>query len=309
MRLIKVNSVKILLLGKDGQVGWELQRALQPLGEVVALNRQMNPSGLCGDVADFAKINATIHAIQPDIVVNATAYTAVDKAENDTEQNNLVNHVAVKNLAEQCQRLNALLVHYSTDYVFAGTGEKPWQETDSTAPINVYGQAKRDGEIALENSGVKFLNFRTAWVYASRGKNFIKTMLTLAKSKEQLTIIDDQVGTPTAASLIADVTAQALRYYLLATDEEKMQLLGHYHLVPTGVTTWYKYAQFIFDLAKKQGETLKVKDVLPTTTDNYPTPAKRPLNSRLNNHKIQNNFQLHLPDWRQGVEQAVAELL
>lgn len=301
--------MKILLLGKDGQVGWELQRALQPLGEVVALNRQMSPSGLCGDVADFAKINATIHAIQPDIVINATAYTAVDKAESEREQNNLINHVSVQNLAVQCQQLNALLVHYSTDYVFDGTGETPWQETDSTAPINAYGQAKRDSEIALEQSGVKFLNFRTAWVYASRGKNFIKTMLTLAKSKEQLTIINDQVGTPTSAALIADVTAQALRYYRLATDEDKMQLLGHYHLVPTGVTTWYEYAQFIFDLAKKQGETLTVKDVLPTTTDNYPTPAKRPLNSRLNNQKIQTNFQLHLPDWRQGVEQAVAELL
>lgn len=301
--------MKILLLGKNGQVGWELQRALQPLGEVIALDRYINDQGDCGDVSNFEQINQTIARIQPNIVINAAAYTAVDKAEGEQLQNDLINHLAVKNLAEQCKHINALLVHYSTDYVFNGMGEKPWQEDDSTAPVNSYGQAKRDGEIALEKTGAKFLNFRTSWVYASRGKNFIKTMLMLAKSKEQLTIINDQVGTPTSASLIADVTAQALRYYLLANDAEKIQLLGHYHLVPTGVTTWYEYAQFIFDLAKKQGETLMVKEVLPTTTDNYPTPAKRPLNSRLNNQKIQTNFQLHLPEWQQGVEQTVIELL
>ncbi|VXB89304.1 dTDP-4-dehydrorhamnose reductase subunit, NAD(P)-binding, of dTDP-L-rhamnose synthase [Enhydrobacter sp. 8BJ] len=301
--------MKILLLGKNGQVGWELQRALQPLGEVIALDRHINDQGDCGDVSNFEQINQTIARIQPNIIINATAYTAVDKAESEQLQNDLINHLAVKNLAEQCKHINALLVHYSTDYVFDGTGDARWQEDDSIAPVNSYGQAKRDGEIAIEKTGVKFLNFRTSWVYASRGKNFIKTMLMLAKSKEQLTIINDQVGTPTSASLIADVTAQALRYYLLANDAEKIQLLGHYHLVPTGVTTWYEYAQFIFDLAKKQGETLMVKEVLPTTTDNYPTPAKRPLNSRLNNQKIQTNFQLSLPQWQQGVEQAVIELL
>ena len=301
--------MKILLLGKNGQVGWELQRALQPLGEVIALDRHINDQGDCGDVSNFEQINQTIARIQPNIIINATAYTAVDKAESEQLQNDLINHLAVKNLAEQCKHINALLVHYSTDYVFNGMGEKPWQEHDSTAPVNSYGQAKRDGEIALEKTGVKFLNFRTSWVYASRGKNFIKTMLMLAKSKEQLTIINDQVGTPTSASLIADVTAQALRYYLLANDAEKIQLLGHYHLVPTGVTTWYEYAQFIFDLVKKQGETLMIKEVIPTTTDNYPTPAKRPLNSRLNNQKIQTNFQLSLPKWQQGVEQVVIELL
>lgn len=301
--------MKILLLGKNGQVGWELQRALQPLGEVIALDRYINDQGDCGDVSNFEQINQTIARIQPNIIINATAYTAVDKAESEQLQNDLINHLAVKNLAEQCKDINALLVHYSTDYVFDGTGDARWQEDDSIAPVNSYGQAKRDGEIAIEKTGVKFLNFRTSWVYASRGKNFIKTMLMLAKSKEKLTIINDQVGTPTSASLIADVTAQALRYYLLANDAEKIQLLGHYHLVPTGVTTWYEYAQFIFDLAKKQGETLMIKEVLPTTTDNYPTPAKRPLNSRLNNQKIQTNFQLSLPEWQQGVEQAVIELL
>ena len=298
-----------MLLGKNGQVGWELQRALQPLGEVIALDRYINDQGDCGDVSNFEQINQIIANIKPNIIINATAYTAVDKAESEQLQNDLINHLAVKNLAEQRKHINALLVHYTTDYVFDGTGDAPWQEDNSTAPVNSYGQAKRDGEIAIEKTGVKFLNFRTSWVYASRGKNFIKTMLMLAKSKEQLTIINDQVGTPTSASLIADVTAQALRYYLLTNDAEKIQLLGHYHLVPTGDTTWYEYAQFIFDLAKKQGETLMIKEVLPTTTNNYPTPAKRPLNSRLNNQKIQTNFQLHLPEWQQGVEQTVIELL
>ena len=301
--------MKILLLGKNGQVGWELQRALQPLGEVIALDRNINEQGDCGDVSNFEQINQTIVRIQPNIIINATAYTAVDKAESEQLQNDLINHLAVKNLAEQCQQIDALLVHYSTDYVFNGMGEKPWQEDDNTAPVNSYGQAKRDGEIALEKTGVKFLNFRTSWVYASRGKNFIKTMLGLAATKEHLTIINDQHGVPTSAELIADVTAQALRYYLLKDESVKASLWGHYHLVPTGVTTWYEYAQFIFDLAKKQGETLMIKEVLPTTTNNYPTPAKRPLNSRLNTQKIQTNFQLYLPKWQQGVEQVVIELL
>lgn len=301
--------MKILLLGKNGQVGWELQRALQPLGEVIALDRYINDQGDCGDVSNFEQISQTIARIQPNIIINATAYTAVDKAESEQLQNDLINHLAVKNLAEQCKHINALLVHYSTDYVFDGTGDGAWQEDDSTAPVNSYGQAKRDGEIAIEKTGVKFLNFRTSWVYASRGKNFIKTMLMLAKSKEKLTIINDQVGTPTSASLIADVTAQALRYYLLKDESAKASLWGHYHLVPTGVTTWYDYAKLIFSLAEQQGEKLMIQHVEPILTSNYPTPAKRPLNSRLNNEKIQARFELQLPDWKQGVAYSVVELL
>ena len=301
--------MKILLLGKNGQVGWELQRALQPLGEMIALDRHINNQGDCGDVSNFEQINQTIARIQPNIIINATAYTAVDKAESEQLQNDLINHLAVKNLAEQCQQINALLVHYSTDYVFDGTGDAPWQEDNSTAPVNSYGQAKRDGEIAIEKTGVKFLNFRTSWVYASRGKNFIKTMLGLAATKEHLTIINDQHGVPTSAELIADVTAQALRYYLLKDESAKASLWGHYHLVPTGVTTWYDYAELIFNLAEQQGEKLMIQHVEPILTSNYPTPAKRPLNSRLNNEKIQLNFELQLPDWKQGVAYTVAELL
>ena len=301
--------MKILLLGKNGQVGWELQRALQPLGEMIALDRHINNQGDCGDVSNFEQINQTIARIQPNIVINATAYTAVDKAESEQLQNDLINHLAVKNLAEQCEHINALLVHYSTDYVFDGSGDVPWQEDNSTAPVNSYGQAKRDGEIAIEKTGVKFLNFRTSWVYASRGKNFIKTMLGLASTKEHLTIINDQHGVPTSAELIADVTAQALRYYLLKDESVKASLWGHYHLVPTGVTTWYDYAELIFNLAEQQGEKLMIQHVEPILTSNYPTPAKRPLNSRLNNEKIQLNFELQLPDWKQGVAYTVAELL
>lgn len=302
--------MKILLLGKNGQVGWELQRALQPLGEVISLDRTVHENThYCGDVTNFEAINETINSIAPDIIINATAYTAVDKAESEQALNDLVNHLAIKNLAEQCKNINALLVHYSTDYVFGGTGEQAWLEDDKNSPINAYGQAKRDGEIALENIGVKFLNFRTSWVYASRGKNFIKTMLMLAKTKDSLSIINDQIGAPTSAALIADVTAQTIRYYLLTDDEQKTKLLGHYHLVATGETNWFDYAKYVFAIATREGEVLTVKDVIPTTTANYPTPAKRPLNSRLNNQKIQAKFKLVLPNWQSGVEMTVLELI
>lgn len=301
--------MKILLLGKNGQVGWELQRALQPLGEVIALDRQTNPQGWCGDVANFAEISKALEQICPDIVVNATAYTAVDKAESDAEQAYLINALAVKHLAEECQKHGALLIHYSTDYVFDGTGVLAWKEDDQTAPVNLYGQTKRDGELALAQSGVSFLNFRTCWVYAARGNNFIKTMLKLAQMKEELNIIQDQVGAPTGAALIADVTAQAIRYYTLQSREQKILLHGHYHLAPKGETTWYDYAQFVFAQACEHNQPLILNQVNPIETQAYPTPAKRPLNSRLNTDKLQQNFKLHLPHWQQGVAQVLEELL
>ncbi|MEB3767353.1 dTDP-4-dehydrorhamnose reductase [Acinetobacter sp. MD2] len=302
--------MKILLLGKNGQVGWELQRALQPLGDVIALDRHIDSlTGLCGDVTNFDAISTAIAQIQPNIVVNATAYTAVDQAESDVEQADLINHLAVKHLAMQCHKHQALLVHYSTDYVFSGEGTTAWQEDDQTAPIGVYAQTKRAGEVAIEQSNVDFLNFRTCWVYASRGHNFIKTMLKLAQSREELNIIADQIGVPTGAALIADVTAQALRFYLLQSREAQQQLHGHYHLAPQGETSWYEYAQFIFASVQQKGQDLLVKQVNPIATTAYPTPAKRPLNSRLNTHKLQHNFQLHLPDWKVGVTQALEEII
>lgn len=301
--------MKILLLGKNGQVGWELQRALQPLGEVTALNRSINDAGLCGDIGDFLAISKVMDVIKPNIVVNATAYTAVDKAEAEIDQADHVNHLAVKNLAELCKQQNALLIHYSTDYVFSGEGVEGWNEDDHSAPVNIYGQTKRDGEIALEQSQVDFINFRTSWVYGAQGNNFIKTMLKLGQIKDELNIIHDQVGAPTGAALIADVTAQVIRFYDLAQDKDKITLIGHYHLAAAGDCSWFDYAQYIFKTAEFLGQDLKVNHVNPIATVEYPTPAKRPLNSRLNTQKLQQIFKIHLPHWKQGVEQVLQEII
>ncbi|WP_314338661.1 dTDP-4-dehydrorhamnose reductase [Acinetobacter guillouiae] len=301
--------MKILLLGKNGQVGWELQRALQPLGEVVALDRTANENNLSGDLADFNHIRYVIETIKPNIVVNAAAYTAVDKAESDQEHADLINHLAVKNLAEICYGQNCLLIHYSTDYVFNGEGEKTWSENDQTDPVNFYGYTKRLGEIAIEQSGCAFINFRTCWVYGSHGNNFIKTMLKLASSREELSIIHDQIGAPTGAALIADVTSQALRYYSLSPLEQQKELCGHYHFAASGECSWYEYAQFIFELAKQKDQNLAIQKVNAIETTAYPTPAKRPLNSRLNTDKLQTNFKIHLPDWKLGVAQVLEEII
>lgn len=300
--------MKIVLLGKNGQVGWELQRALQPLGRVISLDRQMNDNGLCGDITKFAAIEQLYATIEPDIVINAAAYTAVDNAESDYEQADLINHLAVQNLAILSKQFNSLLVNYSSDYVFDGTLDMPWLETDSRMPINNYGQTKYDGEIALEQSGARFINFRTSWVYGTHGSNFIKTMLKLAQTKEELNIIADQIGAPTGAALIADITAQALRYYLLK--KQSSSLLGHYNLAAQGECSWFDYADFIFTTAQKEMSTkLLLKQINPIPTSEYPTPAKRPLNSRLNTEKLQTHFQLYLPHWQQGVTQVLGELL
>ncbi|SDB94048.1 dTDP-4-dehydrorhamnose reductase [Acinetobacter boissieri] len=301
--------MKILLLGKNGQVGWELQRALQPLGDVLALDRQTHPTlGLSGDLCDFDQISQVFEQYQPNVVVNATAYTAVDKAETEQEQANLVNHLAVEHLAMQAKKYNTLLVHYSTDYVFSGQGTTPWSETDTTAPNNVYGQSKRAGEMVLEQSGVNFLNFRTSWVYGTHGHNFIKTMLKLAQVKEELSIISDQIGAPTSAALIADITAQAIRYYVLNPSLQKT-LHGHYHLAPQGETSWFDYAQFVFSTAINLGATHTLKNVYAIATEAYPTPAARPLNSRLNTKKLTTQFKIHLPNWQQGVAHTLGEIL
>lgn len=300
--------MKLLILGKNGQVGWELQRALQPLGEVLALDRNIDDNDYCGDLTNFDAIEKVIQKFCPDIVINASAYTAVDKAETETLQADLVNHLGVEHLAKQCQQVNALLIHYSTDYVFDGKGTKAWQESDIKAPQNLYGQTKLDGELALERSKVKFINFRTSWVYGTHGNNFIKTMLKLAQSKDELNIISDQIGAPTGAALIADVTAQVIRYYVL-NGSKQTELHGHYHLAPSGETSWYNYAQYIFDSARKTGLTFQVQRVGAIETIDYPTPAKRPLNSRLDTRKLQNAFEIHLPEWQQGVEHAIKEII
>lgn len=299
----------ILLLGKNGQVGWELQRSLQPLGYVVALDRQTNVDGLCGDITDFNAIRAAIQSVQPTIIVNATAYTAVDRAESEQDQADLVNHLAVRNLADFCKENAILLVHYSTDYVFSGQGNHAWLEDDQAEPQNIYGKTKHQGELVLEQSGAQFLNFRTSWVYASRGQNFIKTMLKLATTKNELSVIADQIGAPTGAALIADITAQALKFYTLQDTNRQAQLFGHYHLAAMGETSWFDYAQFIFKHARAKGQILALQKVHPIATAQYPMPAKRPLNSRLNTTKLQQSFQVNLPHWQLGVEQVLEEIL
>lgn len=294
--------MKILLLGKNGQVGWELQRSLAPLGEVISLDR----NGLnqwCGDLSKPDQIYQTIVDIAPNVVVNASAYTAVDMAETEQDMANLINHVAVGKIAEACAQIKALLVHYSTDYVFDGEGRSKFNETDTLKPLNVYGQTKALGEQAIQNAQCNYLIFRTSWVFAQKGKNFLKTMLALSQQREELSIIDDQIGAPTSAELIADVSAHAIVQTL--RDQTK---IGIYHLVASGETSWFEYANYIFEQAKNLGVNLAIQQVNPIPTVAYPTPAKRPHNSRLNNQKIQHAFQIYLPDWKVHVQRTVIEV-
>lgn len=294
--------MKILLLGKNGQVGWELQRSLAPLGEVISLDR----NGLnqwCGDLSKPDQIYQTIVDIAPNVVVNASAYTAVDLAETEQDMANLINYVAVGKIAEACAQIKALLVHYSTDYVFDGEGTSKFNETDALKPLSVYGRTKALGEQAIQNAQCNYLIFRTSWVFAQKGKNFLKTMLTLSQQREELSVIDDQIGAPTSAELIADVSAHAIVQTL--RDQTK---IGIYHLVASGETSWFEYANYIFEQAKNLGVNLAIQQVNPIPTAAYPTPAKRPHNSRLNNQKIQHAFQIYLPDWKVHVQRTVIEV-
>ncbi|WP_439819858.1 dTDP-4-dehydrorhamnose reductase [Pseudomonas sp. HLG18] len=295
--------MKILLLGKNGQVGWELQRSLAPLGELIALDRQ-TIDGLCGDLANLSALRDSIDQVRPDVIVNAAAYNAVDKAESESELALRVNGQAIQVMAEEAVRLGAWLVHYSTDYVFDGKGQTPWQESDVPAPLNRYGESKLAGEMAIQASGCKHLIFRTSWVFAARGQNFAKTMLRLARERQELNVINDQVGAPTGAELIADVTALALQQALT-----RPELAGLYHLAAAGEVSWHGYARHVLDFAKASGEELAVQMINPIDAVAYPTPARRPLNSRLNTQKLRTNFSLHLPDWQSGVTRMLREVL
>jgi len=296
--------VKILLLGKSGQVGWELQRSLAPLGEVVALGSKSYE--YCGDFTDLDGVAATVRAVAPNIIVNAAAHTSVDKAESEPELARTINALALGVLAREAKRCGAWLVHYSTDYVFDGSGDQPWLETDATGPLGVYGASKLEGEQLIQQSGCKHLIFRTSWVYGARGGNFAKTMLRLAQERDSLKIIDDQIGAPTGADLLADVTAHAIR-----TAQLNSEVSGLYHLVAAGEISWHGYASFVIDFARKAGVPIKVLEeaIQPVPTSAFPTPAKRPHNSRLNTTKLQNTFDLHLPDWRAGVTRMLTEIL
>jgi dTDP-4-dehydrorhamnose reductase len=295
--------MKILLFGKNGQVGWELQRSLAALGELIALDRN-EIDGLCGDLSNLDALRKTIRQVRPDVIVNAAAYTAVDKAESETGLADCVNGQASQVMSEEAVALGAWLIHYSTDYVFSGQGSMPWQEDDPVAPVNHYGASKLAGEQAITASGCKHLIFRTSWVYGTRGDNFAKTMLRLAKDRETLSVINDQIGAPTGADLIADVTALAIRQVI-----QRSELAGLYHLAASGEVSWHGYASHVIGFAQSCGEQLAVKIINPIDTTAYPTPARRPLNSRLNTQKLRDNFSLHLPDWQSGVTRMLREVL
>jgi dTDP-4-dehydrorhamnose reductase len=295
--------MKLLLLGGSGQIGWELQRALAPLGEVITLDRDSEPA------ADFMRPDAlalTVRAIGPDVIVNAAAHTAVDRAESEPEIARSINALAPGRLADTAATLGAWLVHYSTDYVFDGSGTAPRREAAVTAPLSVYGRTKLEGEQLIRASGCRHLILRTGWVYGARGSNFARTMLELATTRDRLTVVDDQIGAPTGADLLADVTAHALRM-----THQRPQLGGTYHAVAAGETSWHGYAVFVIEWARRRGHQIKVApraiEAVPSSA--FPTAARRPLNSRLDTGKLRSNFGLTLPHWQSGVQRMLAEVL
>jgi len=296
--------MKILLFGKGGQVGWELQRSLAPLGELVALD--FDSTDLHADFSQPDALASTVEKVRPDVIVNAAAHTAVDKAESEPGLARTLNAASPGVIATAAQRIGALMVHYSTDYVFDGSGDQPWKEDDATGPLSVYGRTKLEGEQLVAAHCRQHLIFRTSWVYAARGGNFAKTMLRLAKERERLTVIDDQFGAPTGAELLADMTAHAIRDTLREPGKA-----GLYHLVADGVTTWHGYARFVLAQAQAAGVELKAGPdaVAPVPTSAFPTPARRPGNSRLDTSKLRQTFGLQLPSWQDGVTRMLRETL
>lgn len=298
---LRTPHMKILLFGSNGQVGWELQRSLAPLGEVIALERSE------ANLAKPESLHAIIRNIRPQIIVNAAAYTAVDKAESEPELARCINVTAPAVLAEEAAGIGAWLVHYSTDYVFDGRKENSaYTEADATNPLNVYGQTKLEGEYAIQQTCANTLIFRTSWVYAARGNNFAKTMLRLAKERERLAVVADQWGAPTSAELIADVTAHSLRQAMA-----KPALKGLYHLTAGGNTNWHGYACYVLEQAIMLGQQLKIKPsgVAAIATADYPLPARRPANSRLDSTQLQTSFGLYLPDWKVHLNRMLKEIL
>jgi len=296
--------MKILLFGKTGQISWELVRSLAPLGEVVALDRVGN-EGLVGDLADEAGLRATVAAVSPDIIVNAAAFVDFDRCESEPERAYLINAAAPKALAEEAATRGIWLVHYSTDYVYDGTGDHPWREDVRPAPISVYGRTKLAGDEAIQASNCRHLILRTQWVHSIRGDNFPRTMLRLAAERDSLKVVSDQIGAPTGADLVADVTAHLVRS-VMKTDGHPY---GLYHLCAAGETSWHAYAGFVFEEARRLGKTLRVKEVVPISSADWPSPAVRPLNSRLDTARLRTDFRLHLPDWKFGVTRLVQQIL
>lgn len=295
--------MKILIFGKIGQVGWELNRSLQPLGEIITLDAED------ADFSDPENLRQVVRDISPDVICNAVAYTAVDKAEEDEALAMKINGVAPGVLAEEALKINALLVHYSTDYVFDGTKESPYNETDIPNPINAYGRTKLAGEIAVQTSGCDYLILRTSWVYTSRARNFMLTMLKLAQEREELGIVSDQIGAPTSARLIADTTLLCVQQVM------KERIAGIfssdlYHLTASGCTSWFGFTEEIVKLARHGlNQQLKLKELKAISTSDYPTPAKRPMNSQLALTKVESIFTIELPDWKSTLQLCLDELI
>ena len=294
----------ILLLGANGQLGQELQRALAPLGTILATTRSgVLPDGSACEVADFdqpATLTRLLDRLRPSVVVNAAAYTAVDRAEEDRDAAFRANAEAPGVLARWCARTGVPLVHYSTDYVFDGQGTRPYREDDATAPLGVYGASKLAGEDAIRAAGGRHLIFRTAWVYAQHGTNFLRTMLRVGADRDLLRVVADQVGTPTPAALIADVTAKALQH--------DGALSGTWNLTATGETSWHGFAEAIFIEAVAAGVLPRAPTVEAITTAEYPTPARRPAYSHLDVAKLEQDFGVALPTWQEGLRRVVAEI-
>ncbi len=298
--------MKILLFGARGQVGWQLQRSLAVLGEVVALDR--HGAGLCGDLRNAEGIAATVAHVAPQVVVNAAAYTAVDRAEDEPELAFAINAAACESLARAAARIDAWMVHYSTDYVYDGSGEQPWREGDPTGPLGVYGRSKLAGDEAIARENPRHLILRTSWVFDSWGQNFARSILKAATARDELAIVADQWGAPTRAALIADVTAHVLR--TVQARKDAPSLAGTYHLAAAGFTNWHAYALLMLREAQRLGLPLRAgpENVRPIPSSDYPVRAARPKNSRLDTTRLREAFGLALPPWQDGVRAVVAEL-
>ncbi|HEX3896395.1 MAG TPA: dTDP-4-dehydrorhamnose reductase [Rudaea sp.] len=299
--------MKILVLGASGQVGHELLPALTPIGEVTAAARTPGKNGQV-DLSDRASLERTLDTSNADIVVNAAAYTAVDRAEDDAAAAQRINGDALADIGAWAKKNNRLVVHYSTDYVFDGEGKRHYRETDPTSPLGVYGQTKLAGEIALRDSGCDHFIFRTAWVYAARGKNFLLTMLKVGAERDEVRVVNDQHGTPTPARLIADTTAAILRRWSALDGARKRPVLGTYHLCANGECTWYDFARTIFADAQAAGLMERAPSVVPIATADYPTRATRPRYSVLDTAKIRDTFGVDLADWKEGLRKVIGEL-
>jgi dTDP-4-dehydrorhamnose reductase len=296
--------MRIVLLGGNGQLGWELQRALAPLGEVIAPGRDdpLHPA----DLRAPERLAQTLRELHPAVIVNAAAYTAVDRAETETALAQTVNADAPAALARVAAALGAWLVHYSSDYVYDGSGDRPRREDDPTGPLSAYGRSKLAGDRAVQASGCRHVILRTSWVHAARGANFARTMLRLAAERDALRVVDDQFGAPTGAELLADLTAQ-----LLPAVQRRPELGGLYHACAAGETSWHGYARHLIARARALGHPVRVDDnaIAAVPSRDYPTPAPRPLNSRLDTTRLQSAFGLVLPPWQHGVERVLVELL